>query len=110
MSAQFAWHIHDDVLVEPAVELIENRRAFIRKHKLPEEVELRLRLLQPVRGKLPDAVIRAGATWGGFNIGLDESAYYRSLKDHRAELEALHAQECPGCPWDGETIFPKGAV
>ena len=25
------------------------------------------------------------------------------------ELIALHAVECPGCPWDGETIFPAVA-
>ena len=23
------------------------------------------------------------------------------------ELEALHAKECPDCPWDGRTIFPE---
>jgi len=27
---------------------------------------------------------------------------------HMPELLALHAQECKDCPWDGETIFPKG--
>lgn len=25
-----------------------------------------------------------------------------------AEVEALHREECPDCPWDGKTIFPKG--
>lgn len=23
------------------------------------------------------------------------------------EIEALHALECPNCPWDGKTIFPE---
>ena len=25
-----------------------------------------------------------------------------------AECRALHAKECPNCPWDGTTIFPNG--
>jgi tetratricopeptide (TPR) repeat protein len=25
-------------------------------------------------------------------------------------IEALHAQECPNCPWDGRTIFPAGGA
>jgi len=35
-------------------------------------------------------------------------AYFKVLKDNKAEIEALHAKECPNCPWDGDTIFPKG--
>jgi len=26
---------------------------------------------------------------------------------HMPELLALHAELCPDCPWDGETIFPQ---
>jgi len=26
------------------------------------------------------------------------------------ECQALHAIECPNCPWDGETIFSEGAL
>lgn len=43
-------------------------------------------------------------------------AYYQAL-DARdevwgawrssAECTALHAAQCPGCPWDGKTIFPE---
>jgi len=33
-------------------------------------------------------------------------AYEKACADHRAEIEALHALECPGCPWDGKTLFP----
>ena len=29
-----------------------------------------------------------------------------SAKRDRA-INALHSKECPDCPWDGETIFPK---
>ena len=28
--------------------------------------------------------------------------------DHRPAIEALHREECPGCPWDGKTlVFPE---
>jgi hypothetical protein len=34
-------------------------------------------------------------------------AYVKTCSDHRAKIEALHTLECPGCPWDGKTLFPK---
>ena len=34
-----------------------------------------------------------------------EGAYYKA---NRKELGKLHEELCPGCTWDGETIFPKG--
>lgn len=30
----------------------------------------------------------------------------RALVVYRDDALALHAIECPGCPWDGHTIFP----
>src|SRR5208283_4454750 len=47
------WHIHHDVLVERLTEPIENRIEFIMYQKPKGEVETRLRLMKPVRGKLP---------------------------------------------------------
>ena len=34
-------------------------------------------------------------------------AYNEAVVDHRDEIKALHRSECPDCPWDGKTIFPK---
>jgi hypothetical protein len=34
-------------------------------------------------------------------------AFNRALQDNMPAIEALHQQECPNCPWDGTTIFPK---
>ena len=34
------------------------------------------------------------------------TAYVHSIPPGQAE--ALHAAECPSCPWDGTTIFPEG--
>ena len=48
------WHIHHDILAEPLTEPIENRIRFIKNNKPYHEFETRLRLMKPVRGKLPE--------------------------------------------------------
>ena len=139
---KFYWHIHHDVLVEPATEPIENRIEYIEEYKPPEERELRLRLLRPVQGVLPKEALLAGDVYDkacdaytkaeshyrkilrsdDTEIALDTahkrlnraiamthtawSAYLKAT-DKVPAIEALHAKECPNCPWDGETIFPK---
>ena len=50
------------------------------KDETKEQIELRLKLLKPVLGKIPST-----------NKGWD----------------ALHKKECKKCPWDGKSIFPK---
>jgi hypothetical protein len=142
----FYWHIHHDRLVEPATEPIENRIAFIKKNKSAEEVETRLRLLKPVKGKLPEAYdearraydeawracaeagrayveawracAEAGRAYDEAWRAYDEArracaeasrAFDEAGRAHAAEIEALHAEECPDCPWDGKTIFPGEA-
>jgi hypothetical protein len=30
----------------------------------------------------------------------------KAIKNHLDEINKLHAEECPDCPWNGETIFP----
>ena len=34
--------------------------------------------------------------------------YLQVLAEHSEEINALHAQECPDCPWDGKPIFGRG--
>ncbi len=45
-------------------------------------------------------------------LGKDYDAKRKPLESalvtHRLELEALHTELCPNCPWDGHTIFPAG--
>lgn len=108
-EVKFAWHIHDRELVEVLLEPIEVRRRYIRQEKPKQERELRLRLLREVQGQLPAAVIAAGeAYYRAWEVYLRaRKAYDRALADNREAIEALHAQECPGCPWDGHTIFPE---
>ena len=77
--ADFWWHIHHEKLVEQLTEPIRARINYIKKEKPEDEVKLRLKLLKPVLGKIPN-------TQKGW--------------------ERLHKKECKNCPWDGKTIFP----
>ena len=111
----FAWHIHHDVLVEPLREPIKNRIEYIKRNKPKNEVDLRLRLLKVVKGKLPDGYDKAleayGKAWEAYGKALEAygkawEAYFNANKESRKEVEMLHKKEC-GCGWNGETIFTK---
>jgi len=106
-TPQFAWHVHHEVLVEALREPIEVRQRYIRECKSPEEQELRLRLLKPVCGELPSEVVEAGLAHGEAWRAYDEArhAYGEAITRNLPAIEALHAIECPNCPWDGYTIF-----
>jgi hypothetical protein len=58
----FCWHLHHDELMEWCWDYDE-RVAFIREMKPKEEIPTRLRLFQPVKGKLPTEVIRTGGAY-----------------------------------------------
>ena len=126
----FYWHIHHHILVESLIEPIENRVAFIKERKPEHERETRLRLMQPVKGKLPNAVVKAWDAYLKARVAYNKAwkahykgwkaydkaqkawerawkAYYKALAAHKDEIEALHAKECPNCSWDGKTIFPE---
>jgi len=134
--AEFAWHVHHDVLIEPLVQPIEDRIAYIKEHKPEQERERRLRLLKPVKGQLPQPVVAAAAvfnaqkacdkaweahikartacccdkareTYEKAQEAYDKAweAYGKALSDNLPAIKALHEQECPDCPWDGQSIF-----
>jgi hypothetical protein len=104
----FYWHVHHNHLLDWCYGYDE-RKNFILADKPLEEHKLRLRLFQPVKGKLPDAVIQAMKVYKEAYTYKSHSDAYKalnnSLKAHAAEIEALHAIECPNCPWDGKTIL-----
>ena len=131
------WHIHHKLILEFAAEPIENRIEYIREGKPKSEIALRLKLLKPVRGKLPGDVHKAGTVldkaradvnkatadvdkaWTVLDkarVAYDkareaynkaEAAYDKAIADNLPAIMALHDKECPNCPWDGETIFPE---
>ena len=70
------WHVHHDILIEWCYNYDE-RAIFIKKYKSTFEIETRLRLFKPVKGKLPDEVVQAmqayDQAWQAYNQA--EQAY-----------------------------------
>ena len=115
------WHVHHDVLLEWCTDY-DKRVSYIRRYKPGKERALRLRLFRPVQGDLPPDLVAAEAAYDKAGVARDKAwaAYYRAEAAcdkawaacdkagvaRKGELEALHAAECPGCPWNGQTIFP----
>jgi multidrug resistance efflux pump len=102
------WHIHHDILVEPLTEPIENRIAFIKANKPKNEVETRLRLMKPVRGKLPKLnkaraeldkaraeLDKARAEWN--KAGAEWNKASAELDKARAELDKARAEWNKAC-------------
>ena len=119
MKTKYYWHIHHEVLFEQATEPIKNRIAYIKSDKPECEVALRLRLLKPVKNQtrliaILTAYRKAVApAWEAYEKATAPAleAYKKAKAPAWAKrdkaINALHAKECPNCPWDGMTIFPK---
>ena len=100
---QYYWHAHHDILCESLIEPIQNRIDYIKANKPKHEVETRLRLLKPVQHpeSLPKEWMEADAKWMEA-----EAKWMEAEAKCLPEIEKLHKEECPNCPWDGRTIFP----
>ena len=108
MKPKYYWHIHHRVLFEQATEPIKNRIAYIKAEKPECEVALRLRLLKPVKDqKRLIAILTAYEKAEATALEAYEKAKAPASAKRDEAINALHAKECPDCPWDGETIFPK---
>jgi len=55
----FYWHVHHDALLEYCYDYGKRVKA-IKKTKPKHEIKTRLRLLKPVKAKLPDDLVRVG--------------------------------------------------
>ena len=67
------WHIHHKLILEFATEPIENRIEYIRESKPRSEIALRLKLLKPVKGKLPAALHKAEAVLDKVLVAYDKA-------------------------------------
>ena len=130
-----AWHVHHSGYLVEFCWSVTERLDFIDKHKPETQRATRKRLLKLVSGKLPADLIKSREayykSWKAYYKaekahdkaveGLLQSveglkaweayakawkAYYKAYEKHLPAIEALHAKECPDCPWDGQTIFP----
>jgi len=133
--SDYYWHLHHMQLFEEEAEPVKQRIQFIKEKKPKDEVETRLRLLHKVKAQTllhrllkykrdyhaaEDRIYKKYETHGGISLAeealkMEELATVRKAYE-LAELkalpliEALHKKECPDCPWDGRTIFPKKSV
>ncbi|MCC6311340.1 MAG: hypothetical protein IT345_10540 [Trueperaceae bacterium] len=114
--------MHHEQLAEPLTEPLANRLDYIRSYKPSYEQDTRLLLITPVKGELPEPLIKARAAyakagaayvkaWAAYvkaGAALDKAraAYVKAGAASTSDLEALHAIEHPDCPWNGRTIFP----
>ncbi len=91
---KFYWHIHHEVLLEVRTEAISKRKNYIRVNKPQNEQKLRLKLLKPVRGKLPAKILKAGdarrKAWA--NHRKATAAYDKAIKvcEKRAAVGAAY--------------------
>ena len=130
-----AFHVHHDTLLEwcydydRRVEIIKNF-----KPKQERKLRLRLFKLIP-EDKLPVRLLKAGEAyrkaWEAYPKAREAypkarkayikarkayikarkayykawEAYYKAEEAYTPEIEALHKELCPDCPWDGKSIF-----
>jgi len=85
----FYWHIHHDKLIEWCYNYRE-RVYFIKKYKPKNEIKTRLRLCQPVKGKLPIEFVKTWEahikTWEAYGKACNahdkaRKAYYGKAKE-----------------------------
>jgi aminoglycoside phosphotransferase len=123
------WHGHHDELFYVADD-VSGRELQIRAHKDVSERNLRLKLLQPAKGQLPELLVKialkcaecmaeydrlrtqgllsgdfAAAGEAHYNLTMAEKKLRRAERVFAKEIKALHDLECLDCPWDGHTIF-----
>lgn len=133
-AGALCWHIHHNTLCERAGDSLADRAAYVRDNKPEYEIPTRLRLMRPVLNGKAESMWKfynaacgeaqklcggaaCGETWKFYNAACAEAWKLRGgaacgeaqklYDEARKPLEALHAVECPNCPWDGTTIFPK---
>jgi hypothetical protein len=124
VKSGFAFHLHHNKLVEWCHDY-DKRVEVILSNKPKKEQELRLRLFKLIpEDRLPPDLLKAGKAYDrarrkyskATQIGIVKAfdteqrkfdAYYATRADHQYDLEVLHKELCPDCPWNGETIFPN---
>ena len=117
----FAFHCHHDELFEWVYDYDE-RVEFIKGNKPEKERELRLRLFQMIPSdrippkllKARKAYVKAGEAcvkaWEAYGKAWKAcvkagEAYGKAWEAYYPEMEKLHKELCPDCPWNGKTIF-----
>ncbi len=99
-----AWHIHHGSLLEPTRDLQE-RTSYVRGNKDPREVNLRLRLIKPVEGKLPAELLKAGQDFcEAVEAKLAAAAEQQRAGKALSEFERAHNYQTPTSPEDQQRL------
>ena len=126
IKSGFAFHRHHSVLMEYVTDY-DRRVEIIKKNKPPEEQALRLRLFRLIpEDRLPIKLVKAwdaySKAWDAYRKAWDayrkasdacnkrENAYNIARGVHAPEINKLHEELCPDCPFNGKTIFPVEEV
>ncbi|MBI2676519.1 MAG: hypothetical protein HYX21_00995 [Candidatus Yanofskybacteria bacterium] len=81
---------------------IKANRVYVEAERVydgPRQVRVEAGLVYDIAGRVYDEAGRV------FNEA--HRAYDKVLNKNMPAIEALHRIECPNCPWNGHTIFPK---
>ena len=104
------WHIHHEILLEETTD-IQERIDYIRANKPEKEIPLRLKLMTPVLHpeKLPSSFRKAREAYDKAREAYYKAgeAYDKARKACAPQIEKLHREEHPDCPWNGKTIFSE---
>ena len=118
------WHIHHEILIEETFN-IQERIDYIREGKPEDEIPLRLKLMTPVLHpeKLPARFRKAMEAYDKARKARDKEwkacekarkaydkawkACDKAWKACAPQIEKLHREEHPDCPWNGKTIFSE---
>ena len=133
----FYWHVHHDILLEWCYDYGE-RVKFIKNYKPKNEIKTRLKLLKPVKGKLPQELVEAGQKCDEAWLKYKEAGqkyneagqkyeeaqqkyneawleyyearqkYNEALAKNKKKIEALHKKECGCKEWNGKRIVFRG--
>ena len=113
------WHVHHDYLCEYCYDYDERVR-YIKKNKPENEVKTRLRLMKPVKGKLPKEFVEADKkrdeawkkrdeAWKKWDEAYEKreeacKKWEEAYRKYLPELEKLHKKECGCKEWNGRKI------
>ena len=116
------WHCHHDNLAEWCYDYQE-RVDYIKKAKPKNEIETRLKLFKPVKGKLPKEFVEAGKKCDEAGKKYDEAGkkydkawkkydeawkkYFEAWRKFKPEIKRLHSKECGCKEWNGKEIVFK---
>jgi len=98
LTLKYYFHIHHEILVEALTEPLKNRIKYIKENKPKDEIELRLKLIKPVKGKLPSELIKADQARDKANQAWGK-AYQAWDKANQAFIKAYQARGKANQAW-----------